>query len=167
MQEHVVEGSSQYLTFTLDNGVYALDIASVREVLEMTAITRVPRTPEFMRGVINLRGHGVPVVDMRRKFGLPAVEQTVDTCIIILEVHQEGEATLLGALVDSVREVLELPASELLPPPRMGVVDAEFLRGMGKLGEEFVLILDPDRVFSLTELLSLQKSSQAQDEAAA
>ncbi len=167
MKENMIAESSQYLTFTLNGGVFALDIGSVREVLEMTTITRVPRAPAFMRGIIHLRGQGVPVVDMRRKFGMPEVEQTVDTCIIIIEARNEGEVTLLGALVDSVREVVELPMSELLPPPRMGgSVDAELLRGMGAFGEEFVLILDPEKVFTFSELRSLKADTQADDKAA-
>ncbi len=159
--------SGQYLTFTLDGGAFALDIATVREVLEMPAITRVPRAPRYMRGVINLRGNGVPVVDMRRKFGLPDAERTVNTCIIIAEVIHEGASGLLGALVDAVREVVEIPASALLPPPRMGsAVSTEYLHAMGKLDSDFVLILDPERVFSLQELMVPSSGSEMDDAAA-
>ena len=100
-----VEQTAQYLTFRLGEEVFALDIAQVREVLDYTAITRVPRMPEFMRGVINLRGSVVPVVDLRLKFGMAMTERTVNTCIIIAEVAIGGERTLLGALADSVQEV--------------------------------------------------------------
>ncbi|WP_035104131.1 chemotaxis protein CheW [Desulfohalovibrio reitneri] len=145
--------TSQYLTFTLADEIFALDIASVREVLELIAITRIPRTPAFMRGVINLRGHAVPVVDMRRKFGLDETEDTVNTCIIIVEVDVEGESTQIGALVDSVREVVEMPPDTIEPAPRMGAaINTEFIRGMGKQDGDFVIILDIDRVLSPEEL---------------
>ena len=100
--------TTQYLTFKLDDEVFALDITKVREVLDFTTITKVPRTPEFMRGVINLRGSVVPVVDLRLKFAMTKTEQTVNTCIIITEVTLDGETTVLGALADSVQEVMDL-----------------------------------------------------------
>jgi len=145
--------NGQYLTFTLDGEVFALEIGKVREVLEYGTITRVPQTPEFMRGVINLRGNVVPVVDLRRKFGMGITEQTVDTCSVITEVEIDGESTLLGALADSVQEVIEFDAGQIEPPPRMGTrLDTGFIRGMGRRGEEFVIILDIDRVFSAEDL---------------
>ncbi|MEW5773022.1 MAG: chemotaxis protein CheW [Thermodesulfobacteriota bacterium] len=151
--------ANQYLTFTLDNEVFALDIESVREVLELTHITRVPRTPEFMRGVINLRGHAVPVVDMRKKFGMPLAEDTVNTCIIIAEVTLGEESAVIGALVDSVREVFEIGTSEIMPPPRMGLsVKTDFIRGMGKQDEVFVMILDINKVFSEAEMTTLAQA---------
>ena len=122
----------QYLTFRLDEEVFGLDVGKVREILDMTTITKIPRTPEFMRGVINLRGNVVPVVDMRLKFGLPAVENTVDTCIVVTEVALEGETTVLGALVDSVQEVFELEPGQIEPAPRIGTrLRTEFILGMG------------------------------------
>jgi purine-binding chemotaxis protein CheW len=154
-----VEQASQYLTFRLGEEVFALEISQVREVLDYPQITRVPRMPEFMRGVINLRGSVVPVVDLRLKFGMSATEQTVNTCIIIVEVAIEGEATLLGALADSVQEVIDLEPSQIEPPPRMGAsIHAEFIRGMGKREERFVIILDVDRVFSPGELALVQEA---------
>ena len=148
--------ANQYLTFTLDREVFALDIESVREVLELTHITRVPRTPEFMRGVINLRGHAVPVVDMRKKFGMPLVEDTVNTCIIIAEVAFGDESAVIGALVDSVREVFEMGDGEIMSPPRMGLsVKTDFIKGMGKQDEVFVMILDINKVFSEAEMSAL------------
>lgn len=157
MNEEAVLETAQYLTFTLDDEVFALDIGQVREVLDFTAITRVPRTPEFMRGVINLRGNVVPVVDMRMKFGLSATEQGVNTCIIITEVEVDGEKTVLGALADSVREVLELGPGQIEPAPRIGTrLNIEFIRGMGKQDEQFMIILDIDRIFSPSELESVR-----------
>lgn len=145
--------STQYLTFMLDDEVFALDISKVREVLEFTQVTKVPRTPSFMRGVINLRGSVVPVVDMRLKFGMPATETTVNTCVIIVEIAQDDEVTVMGALADSVQEVMELDASQIEPPPKIGTrLRSDFLRGMGKHDDRFVLILDIDKVFSSEEL---------------
>jgi len=153
MSVAVTNETSQYLTFTLDEELYALDIGKVREVLEFGAVTRVPRTPDFMRGVINLRGNVVPVVDLRLKFGMPRTERTINTCIIITEVTIDGETTVLGALADSVQEVLDLEPDQIDPPPRVGTrLDTSFIRGMGKRDESFIIILDIDRVFSAEEL---------------
>ena len=98
----------QYLTFKLSEEVFALDVAQVREILDYIKVTKVPQTPDYMCGVINLRGNVVPVVDMRLKFGMAKTEKTVDTCIIVVEVKSDGESLVLGALVDSVQEVFEL-----------------------------------------------------------
>ena len=112
--------TTQYLTFKLEDEVFALDIAKVREVLEYTTVTKVPRTPDFMCGVINLRGGVVPVVNMRLKFGMPDAEKTVNTCIIIVEVKLDGETTVLGALADSVQEVMDLEPDQIEPAPKIG-----------------------------------------------
>ncbi len=146
----------QYLTFRLDGEAFATGIARVREVLEYTRVTRVPRTPDYMLGVINLRGNVVPVVDLRRQFGMAVTDQTVDTCIIIIEVKVDGESTVLGALADSVQEVIELKAQQLEPAPSLGTrVDNRFIRAMGKLDEGFVIVLDMDRVFSGEQMAGL------------
>ena len=105
MSVPAITDTRQYLTFQLDEEVFALDVSHVREILEFTTVTKVPKTPDFMRGVINLRGSVVPVLDMRLKFGLAAMEKTVNTCIIVVEVSGEGETTVIGALVDSVQEI--------------------------------------------------------------
>ncbi len=145
--------TSQHLTFTLGKEVFALDISSVREVLELTPITKIPRTPDFMCGVINLRGHAVPVMDMRLKFGMPQAKTTVDTCIIIVEVTFEGERIVMGGLVDSVREVFEIPPEGMEAPPRMGTsINTEYIKGIGKQEGEFIIVLDIDRLFSSKEL---------------
>jgi purine-binding chemotaxis protein CheW len=153
MENQTVSSTSQYLTFKLDQELFAVDIGKVREVLEFTTMTKVPRTPDFMRGVINLRGNVVPVVDMRLKLGLSMTEKTVDTCVVISEVAVDGESTVLGALVDSVQEVIDLDASNVAPPPHMGSrIDASVIRGMGKREDQFIMILDLDRVFTADEL---------------
>ena len=145
--------TTQYLTFKLDEEIFALDIAKVKEVLDFTEITKMPQTPDFMKGVINLRGGVVPVVDMRLKFGMSETVKTVNTCIIIVEVAIEGEATVLGALVDSVQEVMDLEPGQIEPAPRIGTrLRTEFIRGMGKRDNHFIMILDIDKVFSADEL---------------
>lgn len=145
--------TSQYLTFELDEEVFALDISKVREVLDFTSVTKVPQTPDFMLGVINLRGSVVPVMDMRLKFGMTKTETTVNTCIIIVEVGIDGEATVLGALVDSVQEVMDLDHDQIEPPPRIGArLKTGSIKGMGKRDNKFIIILDVDMVFSADEL---------------
>ena len=154
------ESTNQFLTFTLGEEVFALDISSVREVLEFTTITKVPRMPESIRGVINLRGRAVPVVDVRLKFGMPETTRTVDTCIIIVEVNLAGEETVLGALADSVKEVMDIEPGDIEPAPRMGTsIRADFIRGIGKHGDEFIILLDIDRVFSDEELAQMAETA--------
>jgi purine-binding chemotaxis protein CheW len=153
---------TQYLTFKLGEEMFAVDIAKVREVLDFTTVTRVPRTPEFMRGVINLRGGVVPVVDLRLKFGMSRTENTVNTCIIIVEVMVDGDTTVLGALADSVQEVIDLGPENIEPAPRIGTkLRTEFITGMGKQNDRFVIILDIDRVFSAGDL-ALEHNPQAE-----
>jgi len=150
----------QYLTFRLGDEVFGLPIAKVREVLDYTTVTRVPQTPDFMRGVINLRGSVVPVVDMRLKFGLESTERTVNTCIIIVEIELENETTVLGALADSVQEVLELGPEQIEPAPKIGTrLNTEFIKGMGKADEKFIILLNIDRVFSSEELALLNEAA--------
>ncbi len=154
--------TTQYLTFKLADEVFALDISKVREVLDFTSITKVPKTPEFMRGVINLRGTVVPVVDLRLKFGMAGTERTVNTCIIITEVTVDGETTVLGALADSVQEVMDLEPDHIEPAPKIGTrLNTEFIRGMGKRDTAFIIILDIDKVFS-TDELALVQAKQAE-----
>jgi purine-binding chemotaxis protein CheW len=160
-----VTETTQYLSFMLSDEVFALDITKVREVLDFTTITKVPQTPDFMRGVINLRGSVVPVVDMRLKFGMTETEKTVNTCIIIVEVTLDDESIVIGALADSVREVFDLEPDQVEPAPKIGTqLNTEFLKGMGKKNEEFILILDIDKVFSTEELAVVQASSNMQSD---
>ena len=157
MSAATITETTQFLTFKLGDEVFALDITKVREVLDFTTVTKVPRTPEFMRGVINLRGSVVPVVDLRLKFGMTKTESSVNTCIIITEVTVDNDTTVLGALADSVQEVLDLDAENIAPAPRIGTkLNTEFIRGMGKQNDRFVIILDIDKVFSVDELALVQ-----------
>lgn len=151
----------QYLTFTLDGEAFATEISRVREVLEYTQVTPVPRTPAYMQGVINLRGSVVPVVDLRLQFEMSAGEQTVDTCIIIIEVNIDGQSTVLGALADSVQEVIDLKPEQLEPAPSLGTrINNEFISAMGKVDERFVIVLDMNRVFTSDQLDAVQQCEQ-------
>lgn len=152
----------QYLTFKLADEVFAFDVAKVREILELTSITKVPQTPDFMRGVINLRGSVVPVIDLRLNFGMQCTEQTVNTCIIVVEVNLNGEILVLGVLADSVQEVVEMEPDHIEPPPQLGTkLNTEFIKGMGKVDNTFVMILDIDKVFSSDELSEIQGNTTA------
>lgn len=154
--------ATQYLTFTLGSEEFALDISEVREVLDYTTITKVPRMPDFLRGVINLRGNVVPVVDLRMKLGMPPTERTVNTCIVITEIDMDGKTMHIGALTDSVQEVLDLDESQIQPPPRFGSrVDIDFIRGMGKRDDRFLIILDIDKVLAGDGLRAAHVAGQA------
>ncbi len=142
----------QYLSFGLAGNDYAVGILQVKEILQYETVTRVPSVPPSIRGVINLRGAVVPVVDLAVKFGLPATPVTKRTCILIVEAALGGERTVMGVVADAVREVLELGPEEIEPPPSFGTqVRVDFLVGMGRAGKGFVLLLDLDRVISAGE----------------
>jgi purine-binding chemotaxis protein CheW len=149
--------TTQYLTFKLGDEIFAFDISQVREVLDVTTITKVPHTPAFMCGVLNLRGSVVPVVDLRLKFGISKTEHTVNTCIIIVEILVDNEKTILGALADSVQEVMDLASENIEPAPKIGTrLNTEFIKGMGKQDNIFMIILNIDKVFSTDELAIVQ-----------
>jgi len=152
----------QFLTFRLAAETYGIEVHKVREILDLPAITKVPQAPEFMVGVINLRGHVVPVVDLRRRFQLETAEQTKDSCIIVVEIDFEGELLTTGIVGDSVEEVIELAEGQIEPPPKLGTqLNAEFIHGMGTLGEEFVLLLDIDRIFTSQDLGDVSTLAEA------
>jgi purine-binding chemotaxis protein CheW len=153
--------TDQFLAFKLEDEVFAFDISKVREVLEFDTVTKVPQTPEMMKGVINLRGSVVPVIDMRIKFGMGATEKTVNTVIIIIEIDLDGESTMIGALVDSVNEVMDLDTEHIEPPPSIGTqLNTDFIRGMGKQDGQFIIILDIEKIFSSEELALVQQVSE-------
>jgi len=153
VSEKTETSSRQYLAFTLAEETYALAIEKVREILEWMPVTRVPRCPEFMIGVVNVRGGVVPVIDLRVKFGMEATTKTVNSCIVITEISLGNETIVLGALADSVQEVIDLEPDAIEPAPKIGTrVDMDFIHGIGKREESFVIILDIDRVFSEEEL---------------
>lgn len=152
-QEESEDKSLQLLTFLLDNEVYGTDISLIQEVLEYRKVTPVPRTPDFMLGVINLRGQVVPVVDLRRQFDMTVTESTVDTCIVIVEIIVDGEETPMGILADAVKEVIELSFNNVTAPPRIGSrIDTKFISGMGEYEDDFIIILDLSKVFSSEDL---------------
>ncbi len=153
----------QYLTFQLGEEIFAIDVVNVREILEFNTVTKVPQTPDYMRGVINLRGSVVPVLDMRLKFGMSVTEKTINTCIVVVEVAMEDENVIIGALVDSVQEVFELDPASIEPAPRIGIqLRNGFIKGMGKKDDRFVIILDIERVFSQEELSGAVEMSDRQ-----
>ena len=153
--------SQQYVTFSLGEELFGVEVTRAREILSVTPITKVPQTPEYLLGVINLRGQVVPVIDMRLKLNLPVSEETEDTCIIVVEVQVDGEAIIVGALADAVREVLEIRSDQIEPAPRLGTrLKTEFISGMGKVEEQFLILLNIDRVFSSDELAIVQDAGQ-------
>ena len=166
MNQEEINETRSYLAFELDKEIFGVDVLQVREILEYTTITRIPQLPEYICGVINLRGSVVPVIDMREKFGMEKTETTVDTCIIVVEIEIDNETSVIGALVDSVEEVFELEPKEIEPAPRMGTrLNTKFIKGMGKREERFIILLDIDKVFSTEELLELQEVTESEGEA--
>ena len=163
----MITETSQYMTFKLGNELFAINVSKVREVLEVSQITRVPTAPAYMRGVVNVRGQATPVVDLRLKFGLPEVPDTVHTRIIVMELELDGEATVLGAVADSVHEVIELEPANIDPPPRIAMRwRTDFIQGMGKRGDDFIIILDVNAVFSSEEIALAEAALAADSEPA-
>lgn len=155
------EAAAQYLTFTLGTEVFAMDIRTVREIIQVGPMTTVPLMPGFVRGVINLRGAVVPVIDLQARFGRPQAVIGKKSCIIIFDTLREGERVELGLLVDSVSEVIDIATDSIEPPPNFGaVVRRDFISGMGKVANGFVVILEPDRAFDVNEMASLCESTQ-------
>ena len=146
----------QYLTFLLTGEMYAVGILNVKEIIEYGSLTEIPMMPAFIRGVINLRGSVVPVIDLSARFGHPQSEVGKRTCIVIVEVSQGEDRHDLGIMVDAVSEVLEIPGSEIEPPPSFGAkIRADFIAGMGKVAGKFVIILNIQKVLSVEEIASL------------
>ncbi|MBF0182282.1 MAG: chemotaxis protein CheW [Magnetococcales bacterium] len=147
--------TQRVLTLTLDGDLYALDIFMVREILDVSQITRIPQAQDCMLGVVNLRGNAVPVMDLRRRFGLPSGQRTVNSRIIIMEFFNDQDLHLIGALADSVKEVLELDPAQVAPPPRMGTrAPIDLITGICRHNERFVILLDASKVFSLEEVIN-------------
>jgi purine-binding chemotaxis protein CheW len=156
----------QYLTFFLADEEYAIGIQRVKEIIEYTTITKVPKVPLWIRGVINLRGNVVPVVDLAVRFGLEERPVTKTTCIVVVEVEQDSERTVMGLIADAVNQVIDLAPKDIEEPPAFGTrVRLEYLFGMGKLGKKFALILNIDSVLSAAELLTVSTIPAATIEA--
>jgi len=155
----------QYLTFLLANEEYAIGILKVKEIIEYDTVTTVPKTPKWVRGVINLRGAVVPVVDLAIKFGLELTPVAKTTCIVIVETQFESQNTTIGILVDAVSQVMELATEDLQPVPEFGTrVKVDYLLGMAQLGKKFALLLDVDKVLSTDELLHLNGVASSAEE---
>lgn len=153
MSAKYISHAALYLTFKLAEEMFSIDVSQVREILDWSPITNVPQSPDFMRGIINVRGSVVPVVDMRMKFGMPPAESTVNTRIVLLELTFGGEATVMGAIADSVHDVIELAPDMIEDPPGIGTRwRPDFIKGIARSDEQFVIILDIDRIFTSDEL---------------
>jgi purine-binding chemotaxis protein CheW len=163
----LITETAQYITFKLGEELFAINVAQVREVLELPLITKVPTAPDYMRGVVNVRGKAIPVVDLRLKFGLPSTPDTINSRIVVLELELDGETTVVGGIADSVHEVIELESDQINPPPRIAMRwRTELIQGMGKRGDEFIIILDIQQVFvsaaaALTENAALAAEAVA------
>ncbi len=162
---------NSYLSFKLGEEEFAAHVGKVLNILELTKITEVPKAPTYMKGVINLRGTVLPVIDTRIKFGMTPTEYTTNTCIIVLDTAVDGETIQVGALVDAVQAVLEIEKGKIMPPPSIGSkYKSEFIEGVANIDEKFIMILDMDAVFStedVTDLLTkteeTEKSTQIEE----
>lgn len=160
---NTIQQPAQYITFKLGDELFAINVGQVREVLDLSLITKVPTAPEYMRGVVNVRGKAIPVVDLRLKFGLPKAPDTVQTRIVVMELELDGEPVVLGGLADSVHEVIELEPGQINEPPRIGMRwKTELIQGMGKRGDEFIIILDITKVFCTEDAALLQTGAPAE-----
>jgi len=159
-KEIIQANISSYLTFKLGEEIFAANVGKVLNILEMTKVTRVPKAPVYMKGVINLRGSVLPLIDTRIKFEMEETVYTTNTCILVLDINMNGESVHVGALVDSVQEVLEFDDRQIQPPPSIGTrYKSEFIDGMAKINDDFIMILNMDMVFSTEELSLLKESS--------
>jgi purine-binding chemotaxis protein CheW len=158
--------NDQYLTFFIRREEYAVSILRVKEIIEYETVTRVPTTPLHVRGVINLRGAVLPVVDLAAKFGHPESEPSRTTCIVVVETQLRSQTIVVGVVADAVSEVVALPAEQIEPPPAFGTnVHVDFLVGMGKLDGRLVLVLDIDRILSPVELQETIEAAEAAEPA--
>lgn len=156
-----VETLSSFLTFRLGDELFAANVSKVLEILEIPKVTKVPRSPAFMRGVVNLRGNVLPVIDTRNKFGLPFTEDTVNSCILVLSIDLEGKEIILGAIVDEVQEVLEIDFNTIQSVPTVGAkYKTEFIEGMVKRHDQFIMILNLDMVFTSDDVSLLEGLSE-------
>jgi len=156
--------TNKHLTFTLGGEEYGLDILKVQEIIGIMPITRVPRTPEFVRGVINLRGKVIPVVDLRIKFGMASVEDTDRTCIVVVQVTGKNGHMVMGTVVDEVSEVIDIAEDQIEPTPEFGAdIDTDFVLGIGKVADKVVMVLDIDKVLSAREINVIKRVATAKN----
>ena len=156
--------AGKYLTFQLGKEVYGIEILKVQEIIGMMPVTHVPRTPDFVRGVINLRGKVIPVVELRRKFGMETREDTERTCIVVVQVSWDAGRIIMGLLVDEVSEVLNVTGEQIEAPPSFGAsVDTDFILGMGKVGTKVVMLLDVDKVLASDEIAAVEMTNKSNE----
>lgn len=161
MDTKVKTSLKSYLSFKIDQEIYAVNVRHVLNILELVNITKVPHAPDYMKGVINLRGKVLPVIDTRIRFGLQEIEYSSNTCILVMELSLDDQEIQAGFLVDNVQEVLEIEEDEILPPPNLGnSFRSDFISGVGKQDEEFIMILDIEKVLSQSEIKTIKKISQ-------
>jgi purine-binding chemotaxis protein CheW len=153
---HKNDMTESFLSFKLFNEHFAINVMKIMEILEVPKITKVPHAPDYLIGVVNLRGGVLPVIDTRIKFGMPPIKFTVDTCIVVLNILIDEESTIVGAMVDSVSEVFEIEDAQIQPSPSIGVkYQADFIQGMIKEKDHFMMLLNIDKVFSSEEIESI------------
>lgn len=162
VQTETQEGTQSYLSFKLGSEYFALPVMKVLEILEVPKITRVPHAPAYLKGVINLRGAVLPVIDTRVKFGMSPTAFDINTSILVLSIQEEDDLLTVGVLVDAVLEVFEIQDSQIKPSPTIGAkYKADFVEGMIHYQEEFMMLLDIDRIFSLIEIENILQQSPA------
>ncbi|HOX24407.1 MAG TPA: chemotaxis protein CheW [Candidatus Krumholzibacteria bacterium] len=161
VQSATLAKPGKYLSFVLGREEYGLEILKVQEIIGIMEVTRVPRTPPYVRGVINLRGRVIPVVDLRSKFRMPILADTEKTCVIVVQVGQQDLSVTMGVIVDEVSEVLSFTQDQIEPAPYFGggMDEAEYVIGMGKLGKKVVILLDADRVLKGEELAAVAQAA--------
>jgi purine-binding chemotaxis protein CheW len=165
MTKRKLLNGARFLSFTLDSESYCIDILKVKELMGMTAITSLPRTPVFIRGVINLRGQIIPVIDLRLKFGLDFREYTKRTCIIVVENTSEGDSMLLGVVVDAIQDVVSIPEEKLSKIPYINArIKSEYIRGVASTSEGMKIVLDVLKVLSEEELTVVKNTTEVQTE---
>ncbi|MDC7125660.1 MAG: chemotaxis protein CheW [Spirochaetales bacterium] len=157
--------SNQFVTFEVEKELYAIDVFKIREILEVPNITKVPGMPSRIRGIINIRGSVVPVLDLKMQFGEEQTKQTQDTAVIVTEISTDEDTFQIGIMVDAAKEVITLEKEEIEEPPRLGMfIDNKYLKGMGKLGDNFVIILNIDKILSEEDLSKLAEAKVEEPE---
>ncbi len=152
--------AGKYLTFRLANEEYGIEILHVQEIIGMVPVTQVPKTPEFVRGVINLRGKVIPIVDLRRKFGMESTEDTEKTCIVVVQISGDNGNVTMGFIVDEVCEVLDIGADEIEEPPRFGMgIDTAYILGMAKIKGSVKILVDINKVLAVDEMERLERQT--------
>lgn len=164
MSKESLAEMNSYLSFRLGEEIFAIHVAKVHKILELSSITEVPKAPDYMKGVINLRGSVLPVIDSRVKFGMSPVEKTKNTSILVIEVEISGETVMVGMLVDAVHAVLKIDKEDLLPPPKIGNrYKSDFISNMAKVKDKFFIVLNMDEVFSTDDHVNIKELTEARD----